>query len=266
MPLRDRTERVQDGAGDHPLSVSARSAARVFIEGVLREVGAELVQASLFGSRARGDARPDSDVDILLVFRWLPADREPQATHAEWLAERVADRSGIPITAWSVSLVDLERGARTPMLVDALRDSVPLWCAGAPIPRLAFTPEDGRWCTERLLTRVWEGGHEVSAHLERGDSVLAARRIRDDLVRLCTAMLLLRGVTRPRRADAARAVLQVGETHVLVREALHWAAAGFGPDGRDEAAPLPPFEGGLRQLVAAVARLRAEVEEQWRRS
>ncbi|MBI4906368.1 MAG: nucleotidyltransferase domain-containing protein [Acidobacteria bacterium] len=34
--------------------------------------GDRLVQLILFGSRARGDARPDSDYDILLVFRDQP--------------------------------------------------------------------------------------------------------------------------------------------------------------------------------------------------
>lgn len=32
-------------------------------------LGDQLVQAVLFGSRARGDARPDSDIDVLIVVR-----------------------------------------------------------------------------------------------------------------------------------------------------------------------------------------------------
>jgi predicted nucleotidyltransferase len=37
--------------------------------------GADLVSVVLFGSRARGTARPDSDVDLLVVARDLPGSR-----------------------------------------------------------------------------------------------------------------------------------------------------------------------------------------------
>src|SRR5215217_2720753 len=131
---------------DTILSAAERRAAREFVVRVRRFVEADLVQASLFGSKARGSARADSDVDILLVFRRLAWDREPHATHAEMIADAVAREVGIPITTWSVSLPDLDRGSRTPMLVDALEDSVPLWCAGPPIPALPFTPEDALRC------------------------------------------------------------------------------------------------------------------------
>jgi predicted nucleotidyltransferase len=34
-----------------------------------RALGHQLAQVVLFGSRARGDARPDSDIDVLIVVR-----------------------------------------------------------------------------------------------------------------------------------------------------------------------------------------------------
>ena len=37
--------------------------------------GADLVSVVLFGSRARGAARPDSDIDLLVVARGLPGSR-----------------------------------------------------------------------------------------------------------------------------------------------------------------------------------------------
>jgi predicted nucleotidyltransferase len=233
-----------------------RAAALAFIEAVRREVDAELVEAALFGSKARGDARSDSDVDILLVFRWLPDDREPQATQAETLAERIAEQSGVPVTTWSVSLVDLGRGVRTPMLVDALEDAVPLWWAERPLPRLPFTPEDGLWCSDRLLARVHEGGFEVADHLRRGDRGAAARRGRDDVVRLCTALLLLRGITRPRRGAAAALVLESRRWDPLLTRVLRWAAGSYGSAGRDEEAPVGEPPGGMETLLSAVSRLR----------
>lgn len=224
--------------------LDAREIAAVdrLIRRIRQEVAAELVQASLFGSKARGQARPDSDVDVLLVFRRLPPDREPQASHAERIAEEVAAVTGVPVTVWSVSLVDLERGQRTPMLVDALSDAVPLWFERRPLPVLAFTPEDAARCVGALLDRVAEGEAEVAARVEAGEYDQAAARVRDDLVRMCVALHLLTGETRPRRGEAARNVLNAesGRLPAFAREALAWAETSYGPDGRDDEAPVPP--------------------------
>src|SRR5690606_22203714 len=145
---------MPDDAGTHPLTPPQLHAVRYVVARVRSEVAAELVQASLFGSRARGDARPDSDVDILLVFRSLPPDREPSASDAESIAEQEARRLHVPVTVWSVSLEDLAVGQRTPMLVDALADSIPLWCREAPLPAVPFTPVDAIHCVETLLRRI----------------------------------------------------------------------------------------------------------------
>jgi predicted nucleotidyltransferase len=236
-----------------------RAAMRV-VERVRTEVDAELVHATLFGSRARGEGRPDSDIDLLLIFRRLPADREPYATQAERIAEEVAARTGLPVTVWSVSLPDLDEGQRTPMLVDALEDSLPLWWAQRPVRPVPFTPPDALRCVAALLDRVAEGGEEFADHRAAGRSPAALRRGRDDLVRLCTATLLLEGVTRPRRAEAVlRALdeaLPESPRAARVRPVLLWAAASFGPTGRDEDAPLPPPPGGALALAASVEALR----------
>jgi predicted nucleotidyltransferase len=245
------------------LSSRELRASRRLVRRVLAEVDAELEQAALFGSRARGEGRPDSDVDILLVFARLPFDREPQAGHAEAIAEQVAAETGVPVTVWSVSLIDLREGMRTPMLVDALHDSLPVWCAGEPIPSLAFTPRDALRCSRCLLERVEEGSEEFVRHLQRGDPAAAVRRVRDDVVRLCTANLLLCGITRPRRADAVRTwtSLMNGamEGDPVLLDVLGWAGATFGEDGRQDDLPVPPPPGGLHSAAAAIDRLRQAV-------
>lgn len=234
-------------------------AVRRLIDRIRREVPAELVQAALFGSRARRRARPDSDIDILLVFRSLPPDREPHASRAERIADEVAARTGAPVTVWSVSMGDLACGFRTPMLVDALADALPLWCAGRPLPRLRFTPDDAVRCVEALLDRVAEGGADLAEALRAGDQARAARRIRDDLVRMCVALHLARGHTRPRRGDAAELVLASGSRFSpALRRALRWAADSFGPQGRDEERPVAP-PGDVREAARAVAELRRHV-------
>lgn len=257
-----RAHREQGGEGGGAdgrfLTPRERRAALEFVRRVRARVPAELVRAFVFGSKARGEARPDSDVDVLLVFARLPPDREPQAGMAEEIGEEVAAESGIPVQTWSVSLVDLERGNRTPMLVDALNDGVPLWPVGAPPIPMEFTPPDALRCVDALLTRVREGAVEAAEHLHAGREEPAWRRVRDDLVRLCVAGFLLAGETHPRRADAVlRFRARWGRE--LPPEAgplFRWAAESFGADGRDEERPVRPPPGGLWAAAALIDALR----------
>jgi predicted nucleotidyltransferase len=251
------------------LSPAERSAAREFVARVRRLVRADLEQASLFGSKARGDARPDSDLDVLLVFRCLAWDREPHATHAEAIADAVARESGIPVTAWSVSLPDLEVGNRTPMLVDALADSVPLWCAGGrPLPVVCFTPHDALRCVRSLLDRIQEGSLEYRERLDGGCLPGAALRARDDLIRGCTAVLLTRGITRPRRGEVVASYRRIAHPAPLpapVRKALDWAASSYGADGRDDRCLLETPPGSPESLARAVDLVRRHARADARR-
>jgi hypothetical protein len=224
-------------------------------------VPAELWRAFLFGSKARREARPDSDVDVLLVFRRLPPGREPQAAMAEAIADGVAEETGIPVTVWSVSLPDLEPGARTPMLVDALEDGIPLWPADAPPVLLPYTPPDALFCTGALLDRVGEGSAEVEDALDAGDLPAAAKRARDDLVRMCTAALLLEGITRPRRGESVRAFAEAIGVPPGAGPIFRWAASSYGPDGKDGDGPVPPPPGGIAAVAWAMEVVRRAVAE-----
>lgn len=250
------------------LDAHEHGAALALVHDVRRRVGAKLECALLFGSKARRQARPDSDVDVLLVFKRLPPDREPQATEAERLADQAAARTAVPLGVWCVGREDLLAGCRTPMLVDALEDAVPLWPADGDPPRAAFTPADALFCAARLLDRVAEGGAEVAERRAAGDPEWT-RRARDDLVRLCTAALLLAGETRPRRGDAVRRFL---ERHPRFgagaegRAVLAWAARSY-PAGHvelDDPRPVPPPPASAAAVLHTAERLRALVVRQGR--
>jgi len=224
-------------------------AAREVVRRVRCLPGGRLCAAALFGSRARGDARPDSDIDLLLLYDRLAPDRDPEASRAEGVAERVARETGVPVSVWVISLGDLRVGERTPMLVDALDDAIPFWPRDARLPRIRFTPADALFCARCLLDRVQEGSAEVARLRLRGRSEEAAERAREDLVRLCTALLLLEGRTRPRRGEAIRALWRLRPERRR-DPALRWAEAGF----RSLVHPPPPAA-----VAGAVHRLREEV-------
>ncbi|MQA90291.1 MAG: hypothetical protein GEU90_08650 [Gemmatimonas sp.] len=241
-------------------------AVRHLVVRILEEVPATLVQASLFGSKARGRARPDSDVDVLLVFRDLPPDREPQATHAESIAHQVAELTDVPVTVWSVALVDLESGCRTPMLVDAMADALTVWCWPEPLACIDFRAADALHCCAALLGSVAEGSVEYADARAIGNLPNATRRARDDIVRLCTALLLLRGITRPRRGEVVQECVRLGlirtKTDPAAERTLDWVRNSFGPDGRQDDGPVAPPDVPEQALTEFVEGLIERVAEE----
>jgi predicted nucleotidyltransferase len=49
------------------LSTKEKSALRHFKDGLNQALGAQLIELKLFGSKARGDDRADSDLDVLVI-------------------------------------------------------------------------------------------------------------------------------------------------------------------------------------------------------
>jgi predicted nucleotidyltransferase len=86
------------------LSPDEERAIGVFVKQLLAEFGQDVTDVRLFGSKARGEAGPDSDVDILVLVKrsdyalkhailWLAA--EVSLAHDVLLSPRL-----IPLTAW----------------------------------------------------------------------------------------------------------------------------------------------------------------------
>uniref|UniRef100_A0A7C1CDZ5 DUF86 domain-containing protein n=1 Tax=Thermofilum adornatum TaxID=1365176 RepID=A0A7C1CDZ5_9CREN len=78
-----------------------------------------IVAVLLFGSRARGDYRPDSDYDIAVLAEKPLAQRE-----LEEIALKIADLLGVP--ADKVDIVDLQV-ATNELLYKVIRDHVPIY-------------------------------------------------------------------------------------------------------------------------------------------
>lgn len=194
-----------------------------------------LYRAFLFGSKARGDDDLASDIDLLLLFDLPTEARGTIASRLGKRARRLDARTGVLIEPWAVPIADLVEGGRTPMLIDALEDSVPLWPIDTHPIRLPFTPADAIFCAERLLEWIEEGGAIIRSALRLGHVHAAARRARDDITRAATAALLLDGETRHRRIGSLRRFearfVRTRRISPDVTAALAWAEAAFPPDG-----------------------------------
>jgi predicted nucleotidyltransferase len=217
------------------LDADERRAIRLLLGGLRRPGMPPLRSASVFGSKARGDADDRSDIDVLVVCDVAPAWKDHAAAAVCDVAERVQRRTGVDVETWTVLAADLLVGRRTPMLIDALADSVPLWPPGQPAIRLPFTPRDAHFCADCLLDWVAEGGGVCRAALREGRWGEAAGRARDDITRLATAALLLTGDTRHRRTGSLERFrsrfVERGRVSAATLPALAWASAAFPADG-----------------------------------
>lgn len=225
------------------LDLSERRAVAELLRRALDSGEPPLIRAFLFGSKARGDDRHDSDVDVLALCAIDPDDRDQAAAALGEHAEAVYAATGIAVEPWVVPECDLEVGGRTPMLVDALDDGIPIWPRGASPLHIDFTPADAAFCASCLLDWVDEGGSIVRRALGEGRWEDAALRARDDITRMATAALLLDGDTRHRRRGSIvrfrERWVRTGRISRRALPALEWAARAFPPDGLHRTRPIP---------------------------
>ncbi|MDQ3987993.1 MAG: UPF0158 family protein [Actinomycetota bacterium] len=110
----------------------AVSAGLVDVDRLVRDVaedlrvlyGDRLAQVSVFGSQARGDAGPDSDVDLLVVLSDL-ANAWEELRRMDEVLWRHTERSGVTVSALPVSLADFRRPT-SPVLIRAKAEAAPV--------------------------------------------------------------------------------------------------------------------------------------------
>lgn len=113
-----------------PMTASSRRSSYSYVvdEPLLRTIAAEIqaaipgAEVRLFGSRARGTARPDSDLDLLVTVpdAWLASHSRLEETDA--LGWRLAHhRLPIELLLFSSSEVEERRRGRTNVIAEAFR-------------------------------------------------------------------------------------------------------------------------------------------------
>jgi uncharacterized protein len=85
--------------------------------------GERIERVVLFGSRARGDARPDSDYDVAVFLKTLPDRWAEQRRLADLRVKFLDDADAFFDTKPYASLAWFER---TPLMREIRRDGVPL--------------------------------------------------------------------------------------------------------------------------------------------
>jgi predicted nucleotidyltransferase len=99
-----------------------REALDAFVAGLRLEYGARLEDLVLYGSRARGDAGDDADIDTLVVLNPL-GDFWEELSRIAPLASRVSLEFGVVISAIPIDAAEL-RHPRTPLAINAAREGV----------------------------------------------------------------------------------------------------------------------------------------------
>ena len=110
------------------LSPAEDALLRDFVERLLAALPpGEIAAVRVFGSRARGDSRPDSDLDVAVELR----SDGPGLTGLRRLVTDLAEDAMAAREAWDLGLspVVLPPGPRTGLRDAVARDGIDLWCA-----------------------------------------------------------------------------------------------------------------------------------------
>lgn len=86
--------------------------------------GERLDRLILYGSQARGDAEPDSDIDVLVVLKG-PVNGWKEILHAEDVTSAVSLRHGVFVAPFFVSESDFHRSDK-PLLSNVRTEGIRL--------------------------------------------------------------------------------------------------------------------------------------------
>lgn len=123
-----------------------------------RLLGQQLVSVVLYGSRARGDARPDSDFDLLIIADSLPGERQRRELALD-VAE-VGFDYGLPIQILLVTPDEAEQAVVTgaPLMFEIYDAHRPIYDREGFFRRLVrrFARQLQDWQARKVKEHVWE--------------------------------------------------------------------------------------------------------------
>jgi predicted nucleotidyltransferase len=124
---QDAASEALDDLGEEPEwigSLGAMGVAELATSRLRDLYGDRLVQVLLYGSQARGDADPDSDIDLLVVLRDMrsPWDELRRMDDLLW---RLSFEHGVTLSALAVTEDEFENASR-PVLIEARSEGMPM--------------------------------------------------------------------------------------------------------------------------------------------
>jgi predicted nucleotidyltransferase len=114
-----------------------RAAIRAYVQRVTTAFGEEILSITLFGSQARGDAGPESDIDLLIAVKHDTPILRQALDDLTWQVQFEHD---VVITniVRSASHLDLTPTKRFPFYRNIAQEGVALWMSpSAPTPAYA---------------------------------------------------------------------------------------------------------------------------------
>lgn len=139
-----------------------RTALRLLLGALLRLVDGRLVSLVVYGSVARGDARPDSDIDVLVVVEGLPRGRlrrlmlfEKAEEMIERELEELRRKTGYALDFSPILLTPEEASRHRPIYLDMTVDAVIVYDRNGFMERVLG--EVARRLRELGAERVWLG-------------------------------------------------------------------------------------------------------------
>jgi predicted nucleotidyltransferase len=105
-----------------PLPVPWHMAMKRFVKAARAAYGDRLLRVVLYGSRARGDAEPESDIDVLVVLDCI-ADFWREHRRVGDIAFEASDGAETIISAMPMSRIDFEE-RRSPLLLNVRREGI----------------------------------------------------------------------------------------------------------------------------------------------
>ena len=100
-------------------------ALRDFLDKIVQRFGSNYLYSLLFGSKARGDAHPGSDIDVAVVMQTADFDIK-RAIYAIAYDELLENEVDISPVIFSRDVFERQRAAHFPLLREIDRDMVPL--------------------------------------------------------------------------------------------------------------------------------------------
>ena len=97
---------------------------REFRNGLERIYGARLIQLVLFGSQARNEANPDSDIDVMVVMRG-PVNPHEEIRRISSFKSELCLKYDVTLSCVYVS-EDGFRQDETPLLLNVRREGIPV--------------------------------------------------------------------------------------------------------------------------------------------